>query len=235
METTDAMQSMAASTALPAASDYGNKADYYFSNARREIEPLLPPSSARALEVGCGRGGTMQWLRHTGRVRDAWGIELFEPAAKIARAHFADVQVGDAEALVETAWPGQQFDLVLCLDVLEHLVDPWRCADRLAQRLAPGGKLIASLPNVRCLHTLMPLLLRGEWRYTEDGLLDRTHLRFFTRGSAIEMLCGQRLQFERCIELIRPGTRLHTLDRLTFGLLRDLTTWQYLICVSKGT
>ena len=212
---------------------YEQKSQAYFSGARRQIEPLLPKFSARVLEVGCGSGGTIRWLKQSHRVGESWGIELFEPAAQLARPALDHLRVGNAEELIATAWPAQQFDLVLCLDVLEHMVDPWRFMQQLAERVAPSGQLIASIPNVRCLHTLMPLLFRGEWTYTDEGLLDRTHLRFFTRQTAIDLLCVEGLRLEECVGSVRPGTKLERLDRLTLGMLRGLTTWQYLIRVSR--
>jgi 2-polyprenyl-3-methyl-5-hydroxy-6-metoxy-1,4-benzoquinol methylase len=215
------------------ASAYEQKSQEYFSGARRQIEPLLPKFSERVLEVGCGSGGTIRWLKQNHRVGKSWGIELFEPAGRLAQPSMDHLQIGNAEELIATVWPAQQFDLVLCLDVLEHMTDPWRFVEQLAQRVAPSGQLIASIPNVRCLHTLIPLLLRGEWTYTDEGLLDRTHLRFFTRKTALDLLCVNGLQLQECLGFVRPGTKLETLDRLTFGKLRGLTTWQYLIRVSR--
>ena len=215
------------------ATAYEQKSEKYFSGARLQIEPLLPRFSERVLEVGCGSGGTIRWLKQNQRIGESWGIELFEPAARLAKSVLDHLQVGNAEDLIATAWPAQQFDLVLCLDVLEHMTEPWRFMQQVAQKVAPSGQLIASIPNVRCLHTLIPLLLRGEWTYTDEGLLDRTHLRFFTRQSALDLLCVNGLRLQECLGFVRPGTKLETLDRLTLGRLRGLTTWQYLIRVSR--
>lgn len=215
--------------------DYDDKYDSYFGNARTEIEPLLPAHAARVLEIGCGAGQTVQWLKQSGRAEQAWGVELFEAAATQARAHFEAVLVGDAESLIGTAFDGMQFDLILCLDVLEHMVDPWRCVEALQGRLAPHGKLVISVPNVRCLSVLVPLVLRGQWRYADDGILDRTHLRFFTRESAQALAAGTMLRVERCISYRPADSRLAKLNRWTFGRCDDLTARQYLIAASSPT
>lgn len=212
--------------------DYDHKTASYFGNARVEIEPLLSASASRVLEVGCGAGQTVRWLKEIGRAEQAWGVELFEAAATLARPHFEEVLVGDAESLVETAFDGKQFDLILCLDVLEHMVDPWRCVATLQNRIAPGGKLVISVPNVRCLKVLAPLVLRGEWQYLDEGILDRTHLRFFTRKSAQQLAAGSAFHVERCISHRQGNTKLGKLDRWTFGLLDDMTAVQYLIGAS---
>jgi 2-polyprenyl-3-methyl-5-hydroxy-6-metoxy-1,4-benzoquinol methylase len=214
--------------------NYDGKCATYFSTPRVEIEPLLPEFSSRVLELGCGAGQTMRWLKETGRAGQGWGVELFEPAATLARAYFDEVLVGDAESSVERAFDGKQFDLILCLDVLEHMVDPWHCIEILEHRLTPEGKLVISVPNVRCLRVLAPLVLRGEWRYGDEGILDRTHLRFFTRESAQALASGTELRVERCLAHRTADSKLAKLNRWTLGRLDDLTAVQYLISASHS-
>ena len=211
---------------------YSEKPASYFGNARVEIEPLLGPTAERVLEVGCGAGQTMHWLKQTGRAERGWGLELFESAALAAREHFEVVQVGDAEALIDSVFEGMQFDLILCLDVLEHMVDPWAFVRALRQLLAPGGRLVISVPNVRCLKVLLPLAFLGRWRYADDGILDRTHLRFFTREGALSMLSSTQWRVERCIGHRPAGSRLVMLHRMLLGLLPDLTAKQYLVAAT---
>lgn len=208
---------------------YDDKRSSYFSNARVQIEPLLRKRTARVLEIGCGTGATTRWLRATGRIDSAWGMELMPAAANEARAHFQDVVVGDAEVLISSAYSGMMFDLMLCLDVLEHMVDPWQFLKTATTLLAPGGQLIISVPNIRCARVLLPLLLRGQWNYAEDGILDRTHLRFFTRDTAIALATSSGLNADRCIGLPKPNTRLAKVDRWTFGRLSEFTSLQYLV------
>lgn len=213
--------------------DYGTKLARYFGNARTEISTLLAPAAERVLEVGCGTGRTMQWLKRTGRVRQACGIEMFESAGSAAREHFDQLIIGDAEQLIDRAFDGMQFDLILCLDVLEHMVDPWQFVERLQSRLACGGKLVVSVPNVRCLSVLLPLAFLGRWRYRNEGILDRTHLRFFTREGALALAAGSQLRVERCVDYRPPESRLARLNLLTLGLLPAFTAKQYLIAASR--
>jgi SAM-dependent methyltransferase len=100
-------------------------------------------------------------------------------AAQVARQHVGEVHCADMER-TEVSFAGGKFDLVLCLDVLEHLVDPWAMVDRLVrQQLVPGGTIIVSVPNIRHFKVLLPLVFQGRWDYTDAGHLDRTHFALF--------------------------------------------------------
>src|SRR6185436_7844996 len=79
-------------------------------------------------------------------------------------------------------------DCIVCADVLEHLRDPERALRLLLRYLAPDGLLVASIPNVRHASVLLPLLVEGRFRYQDEGILDRTHLRFFTLHEIVELL-----------------------------------------------
>lgn len=215
--------------------DYATKPEAYFANARKDIEPLLPAHAARVLEVGCGTGSTLRWLKETGRCDEAIGLELFDSAAVVARKFADHVTVGDAERLIGDAFEVASFDLILCLDVLEHMVDPWAFIAGAERLLKPGGTLIASIPNVRHLGVLIPLAFAGRWRYQSQGILDRTHLRFFTRESALALLSTERLSVTRWFRNLPLVSRGGLVNMLTFGLLRDLLAVQFLIAARRGT
>jgi len=155
----------------------------YFGHIRTEIAPLLPEASRRVLELGCGGGGTMQWLRAARPVERAVGLELDPSAAARARQVFDAVREVDLNQQ-RPDLGDERFDLVLALDVLEHLVDPWSTLRWVRETLVPGGTLIVSLPNVAHYSVVLPLALKGAWDYADEGLLDRTHLRFFNRATA---------------------------------------------------
>jgi 2-polyprenyl-3-methyl-5-hydroxy-6-metoxy-1,4-benzoquinol methylase len=224
-------------TGAPAAgaqAGYADKGEQYFANARTEILSWLPRPCGTVLELGCGNGATLKWLKAAGHCHTTCGIELFADAAKQAEQGVDCVLQGDIEN-IEPIWPAGHFDLILCLDVLEHLVDPWRVLQRLQTLLRPGGRLIASIPNVRNWHALGPLLLAGRWQYGETGILDKTHLRFFTHASSVQLVAGSGLQVvavER-LPLNQPG-KSRLANRLTLGLLRDFLTLQFLIVADQS-
>ena len=213
---------------------YSDKSGDYFAHARKEIQPLLPRICGRVLEVGCGSGATLGWLRQAHRAVRTVGVEISEAAAEKARNHADEVHCLDFEL---NALPGdsQKFDLVLCLDVLEHMVNPWAVVDRLAiQYLEVGGTLIVSLPNVRHYSVVLPLLLGGRWDYQEAGLLDRTHLRFFTKTSAKGLLSHPQLGPVRCTATGFDGwSTKRLLNAVTLGIFSELVTYQYFLSARK--
>jgi 2-polyprenyl-3-methyl-5-hydroxy-6-metoxy-1,4-benzoquinol methylase len=214
--------------------DYGDKKDSYFAGVRREIEPLLPAHAARVLEIGCGAGATLAWLKSRGTFASTTGVEMFESAAAVARTRVDRVIVANAEQWITEPGDVGPFDLVLCLDVLEHMVDPWAFVAQLERLIAPGGHLICSIPNVRYYKVVRDLLFKGQWRYREDGILDRTHLRFFTREGALQLASTPNLKLLDWRVHIRShklGTRM--INALTLGLLRDLLALQYLTVAKK--
>ena len=164
----------------------------YFTTARGEILPFLPAKVGRLLDLGCGTGATVALVRKARAVTWAGGVELDAAAAEEARAHCERIFAGDAVMQnFEQEIAPSSLDLVLCLDVLEHLADPWKMVQRLSPLLAPRGRLILSVPNIRNWKFLWRLAAKGDFRYRDAGVLDRTHLRFFVRETAIELAtCG---------------------------------------------
>lgn len=213
--------------------DYQSKATGYFSNTRTDIEPAISPFSESVLEIGCGAGATLAWLKASGRCKFTTGIELVAQQAESA-AKVADTVIhGSIETLDLESW-AECFDLILCLDVLEHLNDPWEIIERLSRLLKPGGRLVASIPNIRHISVLVPLLFRDEWTYSERGILDKTHLRFFTKKSAIHLMTCTGLVMVCAKELgLQSKSISSMLNKLTLGMFRGVFASQYLIAVEK--
>jgi 2-polyprenyl-3-methyl-5-hydroxy-6-metoxy-1,4-benzoquinol methylase len=136
-------------------------------------------SGRKVLELGCAAGHITTILAARGNT--VVGVEIDPQAAQAARAFAREVHSFDLDTVdLGVVLGGEQFDVVLAGDVLEHLKDPWRTLGQMAGLLAPGGFCVVSLPNVAHID-LRFALLNGEWRYRPKGLLDDTHLRFFTR------------------------------------------------------
>ncbi len=161
------------------------KSTEYYRNVRVDLYRFgahqIGPS-ARIVNVGCGAGADAAVLRELG----ASYLEGVEPTgvAKEAAVHYDFVFEGP----VEEYRPAGTFDLVVFADVLEHLVDPGAVLRRALTWLAPAGHVLISVPNVRHVSVLWSLLVRGDWEYAEEGILDATHLRFFTRRSFRRLL-----------------------------------------------
>jgi hypothetical protein len=120
-------------------------------------------------------------------------------------------------------------DLILCLEVLEHPVAPAEVLAGLTARLNRGGTVMVSLPNVAHLSVSLPLLLSGRFDYRDAGILDRTHLRFFVRDSAIALPNQAGLVARQGIRSGLTGSKARLADMVTLGLLRDRLTKQYIL------
>lgn len=202
----------------------------YYDNARREIEPLLPANLESVLEIGCGEGNTLLWLQHTGLAKTCKGIEILPDVASRGKAAGLDIIVADIEN--EGIPFKDQYDLVLCLDVLEHLHDPWSTIKVITNSIKPGGYFIASIPNISHISILSDLIFRDQWAYSEAGILDKTHLRFFTRSTAQQLLSSAGLEIIRHQHRFARKTH-RNINFLTIGLFRRFLTFQNLYLARK--
>ena len=165
---------------------YGIKDESYFEGARKDFVDELPDNpDAHILEIGCSNGNTGALALATNKCGHYTGVEIHPAAADKARKKLSQVLVGDIERM-ELPWQERSFDALILSEVLEHLVDPWRVLQRLHRYLKPGAVVLASSPNVSH-HRIIRMLLRGEWNLTDDGIMDRTHLRWFTPKSFAQM------------------------------------------------
>jgi 2-polyprenyl-3-methyl-5-hydroxy-6-metoxy-1,4-benzoquinol methylase len=163
---------------------YESKPSDYFKYVRPEMLPFVPAHCRRLLDVGCGEGAFGESLRRA-RGIEVWGVEPFKSAAETARTKLDRVIEGVFGS--DIALPVGIFDCVLFNDVLEHMIAPERALDYARDLLAPGGVVVASIPNIRSFPTIWQLIVHASWEYTDSGVLDKTHLRFFTRSSMIKM------------------------------------------------
>lgn len=171
----------------PTASAQRRPPQSYYTQARPELVALVNPAGLRVLEVGCATGAMGAALLDQG-AREVVGLDLFEPAVAEARQRLTAAHRVDLNALPDLPYPDGHFDLVTCADVLEHLVDPAAVLRHLRRWLADDGRLLVSIPNVRHESVVLPLLVNGEWAYQDFGILDRTHLRFYTRSGVLRLL-----------------------------------------------
>jgi SAM-dependent methyltransferase len=208
-----------------------SSAETYFQHVRKEIAPLLPASAKSILDVGAGVGQTTAWLRscypgsHTtalegnAALRDGLARNVDQAFIVDLNGHLPDIGSPD---------------LILFLDVLEHLARPDEVLRRLTATMPEGGTVIVSVPNVGHLSVSLPLLLRARFDYGDAGILDRTHLRFFVRTSAVALMNEAGLVVRRGIRSGFQGPRARALDRLTAGLARDHLTKQYIMAGTRA-
>jgi 2-polyprenyl-3-methyl-5-hydroxy-6-metoxy-1,4-benzoquinol methylase len=206
----------------------------YHDNVRRDVFPLITKHGGVLLDVGGGVGGTARAIRQAGMCDRVGVIDLVAPPVELGAIDFSYAgSLEDASFLDRVINEQGPFDTILCLDVLEHLIDPWATVAKLHRSMKVGGTIVTSLPNVRHLSVLAPLLLKGSWKLADEGILDRTHLRFFVKQSAIELMTSSGLKLEIVKALLPKNTRAGRVNRFTAGLFEDFLTVQYAIRVRR--
>jgi 2-polyprenyl-3-methyl-5-hydroxy-6-metoxy-1,4-benzoquinol methylase len=201
----------------------------YYETPRLALLDLLTPSPVqRALEIGCGAGANLREIKNRFPACHTTGVELRGDAAQSAARSGRVDQVIEADVLSreQVDFALGSFDLVICSHVLEHFAQPEQVLARVRGWLAPGGQLLVALPNVRHLSVLLDLIWRGDFRYQPGGILDHTHLRFYTKKSATRFLSDCGWHIEACqADVEGPKSRL--LSRWTLGQAEDLAAFAY--------
>ncbi len=160
----------------------------YYQNQRPEILALIPPSSRWVLDVGCAAGEMGRQLKAQRPGVQVVGIEKEERALERARDNLDVVIPTNMDMFEALPYPAEFFDCITCGDILEHLRDPELVLAKLLAYLKPNGTLVCSIPNIRHQSVLLDLLVNGRWQYQDEGLLDRTHIHFFTLAEIQAMM-----------------------------------------------
>jgi len=193
--------------------------EFYYEQPRTEMLKYIPQDAKRILDVGCGYGSFGRLLVEKGL--EVWGIEKNETASNIAKKSLTNIITGDLYSVLSSL-PPRHFDCIVFNDVLEHLVDPFAILSTVRQNLSLHGVVVVSVPNVRFASVLYRLMIEKNWRYSEWGVMDKTHLRFFTINSLAEAFdqCGYEI---RLIEGINATTHrlVHIVKILSLGWLSD--------------
>ncbi|HEY3856226.1 MAG TPA: class I SAM-dependent methyltransferase [Verrucomicrobiae bacterium] len=162
------------------AADYAAKNADYYGLCRPEMLRFVPASAKRILEVGCGAGEFCAQFRRSAEC-ELWGVEPNRDAALKAKEKLDNVFCSYFDESVEL--PSEYFDCIIFNDVLEHIYDGLSALKLTRKLLRNGGSVVASIPNIGHFPTIWRLVVRGQWEYTDKGILDKTHVRFFTRQS----------------------------------------------------
>ena len=197
----------------------------YGDHANLGLLRLLGPISGPVLDVGCGKGPLGPALRHAGG-SPLVGLEPSERASEIARERYDILATSSIEEVTLEGLGGTPFSTIVCADVIEHLVDPWQALRKLRGFAAPGARIAVSTPNAQTWEIVWPLL-RGRFDYDPaGGVLDSTHLRWFTRRSLHDTLRATGWRPLHDGGSWAGGPRRRVLRRLTGGLLDGFLYWQ---------
>lgn len=181
---------------------YAEKENTYFSNFREDIYAVIKQigNFERALEIGCGNGSLLNRLKKENIVKSIVGVEpygILQPGGD-----FDEYYKNTIVNVLPEICNHDKFDLIIFADVLEHIEDPWSVLNTICQdALDTIGTVVISLPNFRNFLTLGKILIHNSFKYEAEGVLDKTHLRFFCKTDIERMLIDAGLE----IRLLTPS------------------------------
>lgn len=215
---------------------YKTKTERYFSNARVDLLNLIPEDKKMGsiLEIGAGSGDTLLYAKKNGFADKIYGIEL----CKIDNSHqnsseFEQFIIGNIEEL-EFSFEEEIFDVIICGDVLEHLINPYEIVLKLKKYMKKDALFIASIPNIRYWRVLKEIVFDGDFKYVEAGILDKTHLRFFCKKNMKELFKKSGLDIQDIVSNIYlGGGKTEFFNKITFKTFEEFLTTQYHIVSKK--
>jgi 2-polyprenyl-3-methyl-5-hydroxy-6-metoxy-1,4-benzoquinol methylase len=198
----------------------GNSSQYY-QNTREEMLDFLPSRIGKCIEFGCSQGLFSRQIKEKYQA-ECWGVDLDEASVAVAGNSLYKVIAGDAFSVISFL-PEDYFDCLVCNDFLEHLPDPGLFLQRVRIAMKKDAYLVASLPNVRSWSNVLEFLVFKDWRYKDSGILDKTHLRFFTRKSLIRFIQENNMEIEMFKGTRPTGSILFILaDIISLGFIHDM-------------
>lgn len=182
-------------------------AGHYHDYVHTPLFDLIDGAPKRVLDLGCATGAFGAELMRRFPGASVVGIEAGRAAAEKAGTRLERVVHTRLEELcfADQGFQPGEFDTVIAADILEHLVNPWELLVRLRPFLAPKAQIVASIPNIRNLTVVSSLLQGGRFEYDERGLLDITHLRFFTLQGIRRLFEETGYVLERDVAIILPS------------------------------
>lgn len=207
-------------------------ADYY-RHTRKEMLPFFPAAFSQVLDIGCGNGRFGELLKASFPGIQVWGVEPVAEAHAIAAGVLDRALLGGFDASLEL--PENLFDVVVFNDSLEHFPDHVPVLQLAVRLLKPGGAVVASIPNIRYWPHLQQYLFEADWRYESQGVLDRTHLRFFTKKSMLRDFAAAGLEVQQIggINACWLSWKFRLLRALMPGLMSDMPYQQFALRAVK--
>jgi 2-polyprenyl-3-methyl-5-hydroxy-6-metoxy-1,4-benzoquinol methylase len=205
--------------------------DAYYNQEKPFLFHLIPDGPNVIMDCGCAAGRLGRKLLELKKASEVIGLEIFEPAAREAMKVYKRVHVGDIETM-DLDYK-EYFDIVICGDILEHLKEPRNLVQQIHRMLKKGGILICCVPNIRYWRIWRDVIFKGDFRYTAEGILDQTHLRFFTSRSLRRMLTEASFSVDYTGMKMAVGPKQQAFNFLTFGGFSEFFGFQIIMLARK--
>ena len=210
------------------------KTESYYKKDRNEIIEFIPKNYNKILEIGCSEGNFRKNLSPN---CEYWGVETNLESGRIASKKINKLIKGDFFK-IHNQLPDNYFDLVICNDVIEHFEDYNLFFDTIRKKMTDNAFIIGSIPNVRYVTNLYNLIFLKNWEYTNEGILDKTHLRFFTKKTLIDTFSKNGFNIIQLDGINKISVSIFSLKSilkklLTFIFGRDSNYLQFGFCLKK--
>lgn len=205
--------------------------DMSYHSLRFDIIDLIEPKNKKILDIGCAMGKTSFELKKRGASFVA-GVELSEKIGLEASKILDKVILGDIEK-IDLPFESEYFDYIIYGDVLEHLTDPWFILSKNSKYLKKNGFVIASIPNVRHYSIIKDLVFKGKWPYVEEGIICKSHLRFFTLSEIKDLFAGSGYKITEIKRNLSVTKAIANINRVFRYAFNEFLTRLYLIKAQK--
>ena len=204
----------------------------YYKHAKIKFLDMLPSLKGRFLEIGCGEGATLEYVKSAGADFVA-GVDINADAIAAAAGRGLDFLLAADAERDELPFSPREFDVIILADVLEHMVEPWETLKKMTGYLKDDGHVLISIPNVRHYRVVRDLVLHDKWEYEDSGILDSTHVRFFTLKETKKLLEFAGLAISRLGWRIHAGSLMKLMNVMLLNSLRPFLVFQYHILAVK--
>ncbi|WP_300977280.1 bifunctional 2-polyprenyl-6-hydroxyphenol methylase/3-demethylubiquinol 3-O-methyltransferase UbiG [Flavobacterium sp.] len=208
---------------------YLEKSKDYFSIIREDIISFIGnEKDLNILEIGAGTGETLLALKERGIASQISGFDIMDINPN--KEKFDRFVIGNIENEINP-FDKSEFDIIILADVLEHLYDPERAIRKLIPSLKRGGSFYVSLPNIRNIEALYQIFLKGSFKYTDTGIFDRTHVRFYCKKDIIELMgLFEELKIVKVESNLNHISSLKSiLNKVTFSFFEQFLSLQYFV------
>ncbi len=198
----------------------------YYESSRHEMEYFIADAPKKSIEFGCANGIFSERIKQKYQT-ETWGIDIDKKSIEVAKDKIDNAMCGDAFKLIDSL-PENYFDCLICNDFIEHVTSPDLFFQKIRKCLTDDAILICSLPNVRHFKHINRLLFLKDWKYKSQGILDYTHLRFFTKKSMKRSIKEWGFEIQ-LVKGIRPTKNpfFYILNLLSLNFIGDMRFLQY--------